>query len=347
MLLGLIPCFMVTLEFPNREQRYAFISPQIGPTHAIFKSLCKDDQPIDILILGSSLAMCALDPLILEKELSKQLDRPSVVLNLAIHWRGEEIPFLLLNEILKQREVKMLIWSSPETITWSNEPHSLAFHFWNNERNFKNLRNLPLENQIQYYTGSLLSFPRLAYLALTHGNHFETPIFDMIDNYGPNGGLPWELGFREQTEDRKSDQPDKFIPYHKDAPIITENDLVYSTSSKQNFYFGKNEVNAYQKAFLNKIGKLCHENSIPLVCFKMPTYAEYNYQQIHFPVYWPDHFEIPLTLMGVLPHQLFPNMDKTERRRFYTDAHLNANGQKYLSEAIAPALSKFYAGTIK
>ena len=160
-LLASMPWLMSVFDFPNREQRYSFISPQVGPTHAIFKALCKDTQPVDILILGSSLSMCALDPTILERELTNHLGRPSVVLNLSVHWRGEEIPFLLLKEILKQRKVKMLIWSSPQSITWAEEPHELAFHFWDNGSNFSNLHDLPLKNQLQYLTGSILSLPRL------------------------------------------------------------------------------------------------------------------------------------------------------------------------------------------
>ena len=338
---------MVVFQFPNREQRYAFISPQIGPTHVIFKAITKDIKPVDILILGSSLAMCALDPIILEKELTKQLGRPSVVLNLSVHWRGEEIPFLLLSEILKQRKVKMLIWSSPETITWTDEPHALAFHFWENKSYFKNLQNLSLINQLQYYTGTILSFPRLAYLGFTHGSTFERPIFDMIDDYGPNGGLARKLAFRNNVRLDGKRISYKFEEYHKESPAIVENDFVYSESNSCNFSFGNIEVNSYQKAFLKKIGSLCLTNGITLACFKNPTLMDHKYDQIRFPTFWSEHFSQSVTYMGIQSKKLFPNTDENERKKFYTDSHLNANGQRYLSQTIAPVLASFYAQKIQ
>jgi hypothetical protein len=334
-----VPFLSVIFNFPNKEQRYAFLSPQIGPTHAIFKAVLQENEQIDILILGASLSMCALDPIILENELNQLSRNPLVVYNVSTNWRSEDIPYVFLNDIIEKKKVKMVIWSSIDPKFGKRDPHDLAFQIWDHGKGFQNLDELPLRSKLQYLTGSILAFPRNSYLRLTRARNFKTPVMEELKNYGPQGGLPKKLGF---TDTSLAQKPTKFVLFNNSPPDLDASSMIFSTETKGNFSFGNYNTNRLQDAFIKKIGRICMNNDVKLACLKIPTFEDRNDKVVNFSSFWPDVFGTDVDLIGVAPAKLLDGLDESSIKLLYYDAHFNMNGQRFFTSAISKAIYNLY-----
>ena len=57
---------------------------------------------------------------------------------------------------------------------------------------------------------------------------------------------------------------------------------------------------------------------------------------------WKEIYGPDVDIIGVRPELLFPGFDEEKTKLFYYNDHLNANGSRYLSEALAPTFLKLY-----
>ena len=328
----LIPLICHLFKFPERELAYKSFSPQLGPTQVLYREIFQEKEVVDILVLGSSLMMCAIDPVLLSETISPKGTKSLNILNLSTNWRSEDINFVILNDLVKRRSVKTLIWSPISPDFSNNEgPHELGFQFWNHGENFEITRSLPVKYQLNYFTGSILNFPRSIYLSLTRGDKRSKPFFDIPQkyNFGPKGAL-------HQTQNYFFEPWEKI---EKKIPIIDIQSSIYSSQSHGNFKFSEKSVSDFQRIMISKLGDICAENGISTICLSLPNFRNHLSQNVLLHENWSKVLNTENIMVGISPKSLYKNLSEEEIRMFYFDSgHMNLNGQRYYTKAIAPVI---------
>ena len=328
----LIPLICHSFNFPEREFAYKSLSPQLGPTQVIHREIFKEKEVVDILVLGSSLMMCAIDPVLLSETISPKDTKPLNILNLSTNWRSEDINFVILNDLVKRRRVKTLIWSPISPYFTSNTgPHEFGFQFWDHGENFEITRSLPTKYQLNYYTGSILNFPRLIYLSLNRGDKRSKPFFDIPEkyNFGPKGSLHQKQNYFYE--------PWKNID--KKIPSFDIQSCIYSSKSHGNFQFSEKKVSDFQRIMISKLGDICAENEISTICLSLPNFKNYLRQNVLLHENWSKILNADNVMVGINPTKLYKDLTEEEIQMFYYDnAHMNLNGQRYYTKAIAPVI---------
>jgi len=119
--------------------------------------------------------------------------------------------------------------------------------------------------------------------------------------------------------------------------------LTYSAGNKEAFQFSDAALPELQTAMMRKIGVLARKHGVKLVCLHMTGEEERRSTVIKERSFWPDTFQSEVSMVGVPGGSLFAGLsDQEVRKLFYDYQHFNANGQKYFTPAITPALMQLY-----
>jgi hypothetical protein len=103
-----------------------------------------------------------------------------------------------------------------------------------------------------------------------------------------------------------------------------------------------------QLHFSQKLGVLAQAHGCKLVIIHIPMFDERHSPLISEPIFWPDILPGQVTMIGIPPATLFKGLtDDDIKKLFRNSEHLNANGQKYFTSLMTPALLKIYESEIQ
>ena len=108
---------------------YATVPTKAGAFPYIQHEIFEEKSDIDVLILSTSLLWTAIDTPYLQTELSKAIGRDAEVVTLGSNWRGEDLNYVMLRDLLERRKVKSLIFSMPADYQIMDEPHNQSAHW--------------------------------------------------------------------------------------------------------------------------------------------------------------------------------------------------------------------------
>jgi len=75
----------------------------------------------------------------------------------------------------------------------------------------------------------------------------------------------------------------------------------------------------------------------------VPWYTEHESETVDERSNWPQLLGDDISVVGITPRRLFEGMkDEEIRLHYYDGAHLNLNGNRFFTRAIAPALLKLH-----
>ena len=124
-----------------------------GKAKWIYERIIFDDTPIDIVFIGTSHTLNAIDSEIIEEELSRQFQEKLHVVNLALPHFGRDMHLLLTRFLLKYRTPKLIVLEvreseardmHPATHYLANSEDLLKAPIFVNIRYLSNLSQLPL-----------------------------------------------------------------------------------------------------------------------------------------------------------------------------------------------------------
>ena len=192
---------------------------------------------------------------------------------------------------------------------------------------------------MSFYSSAILGTPRNL-LGLTRTNR---PVIKSDDIWVPlatNAVNPiTRLGSLsvQITEDRN------FLAYAPETGDKASCVSVYSNETKNDFAFGNFKLMPTQAAFAKKMGNMSEHYGVTLVYLHVPKSTEMHASTIEEAIFWPDAFNADVKLVGIPPVKFFQGISKSDVQKLYFESHhLNANGQKFLTAIITPALINLY-----
>ena len=330
-----IICFFISLPvimhhfelYPDKVELYKSIPNNYGPYHSFSREIFKSKDTLDLLFIGSSLLWTGIDDQYISKMLSEINDSDINVKLFGINWRGEDILYYIIRDIVENLPVKRLILSMPTTKHNDNNIHNVLYRFLQYPHYKDYILGLNSKYNFIYYAASILSAPRQLITNFKKENTFSNyENFDQIGSYKVNSGF--------------NGAPFKYVN-RKNSNYFSEKNTMYSFA-ESNFKFQGPDINEYQKHYIGKIFELLENNDIKTAIIHIPKYSERESDKISERVCWPKTFDTKVDIIGIKPNELFKSMSEDSIKYFYYDEHLNSNGNEYFTESIFPAIAKFY-----
>ncbi|MBI1860728.1 MAG: hypothetical protein HYR96_07415 [Deltaproteobacteria bacterium] len=153
-----LPWALPSLPGYRPEQKFHSAPSHGGHYQFMAHSIFEETGDIDLLVLGSSYIWNAVNTDLLAETLvpGKKL----VTLNLGANWRGEDLIYLLLKELLQRRRVHTVVIDPPEGDAGRKEPHYYSLYWWIAGEHIGELNGLDLPSKFRLWAYSYLGAPR-------------------------------------------------------------------------------------------------------------------------------------------------------------------------------------------
>jgi hypothetical protein len=285
-----------------------------------------DPRPdIDILFIGDSMLRFGVDAGLVEQEMSQALGRPARVLMFGFQHRGEEVYYLALRDLLAHhKRPKLLVLNLPRAPFHVDRPHPSDWELVSPGESPAFYEGLAWRYRFRLYAEQVLGFPRVI-LALLHDRHAALRPDD-------HGSALREDGFEGAP----------FVRYTPPVPQFAARQMIYSAETKDRWSYEGGSLFPYAENFDRKLVALAAEHHIPLVALSVPLQSRAEHRQIMELTNWSTYFGVPIRMVGVPPAELFAGLSADEIKKLYWNDHFNANGSRYFTKAIMPALLQLY-----
>lgn len=323
-----LPQLLYHLGLPQREESYKAMPIRgAGFPAAQARTIFVDPKDADIVLLGSSIVRSAVSATQLEQAVHASTGRSVHVVVLALSFQGFDQDYQLLQDYLARHKAPALVlWSMPRPVRASlTSPHCNSFFWWHQGDNDNVMAGLPIRDRLAILGEMILGAPRLA-----------------LAKYRPNR-LGAHEGGDPQTGDRTGYMDSRFIedaldpPTHDPSSLLLSRDQVYIDRSNE-------ELDSYQLHFALKVVQLLHERGSSIVFLAhIPSGDDYGTRIIPEMAWWPGLLNVPAPVLGISADDAFGRVSRERYRHFFRDVHMNQNGQRLFTSAIAPTILEIYA----
>lgn len=310
------------LKRQDRYRIYGRVDHKIG---YIEKKIFKNKRPIDFLFLGPSGTWTSVNARLLENRLRSKFGKKIIVQNFGHIFIGLDLDYIILSDLIQQREVKNLFLGMPAIR--QKELHRAVRSLWDP---FLHSADMESDLFIRTYSDKLLeSFPSL--IKQFRDPHYR--FFVPFENY--NGAFVLKKGF--STLESSIDHKAPFTPNPRAPLSLRLSEIVFQSDEAKDF----GQYTEYQEYYLKKIVELCREKKINLYFLATPAIAPDEDASKINKLSSKNDLNVPY--FGVPMARLFPGEDFNKVKEFfYNSRHTNANGANYFSASILPALEEIY-----
>lgn len=113
----------VLVNEPTREVAYNAVQKDCRTGEWVYKRLYQSEVPVDVAFVGTSMTMCGINDRILEERLRKEQGLDVHIANLGICRTGVNLHWLLVRDLLEEKQPKLLFVEAPQRLTAVGHPH--------------------------------------------------------------------------------------------------------------------------------------------------------------------------------------------------------------------------------
>ena len=331
---------------PSREAGYGAEGWFFGPYPWDQKQIFQETNDIDIVIIGSSRLMYAIDPSYVQQQLGAKLGRPAVVRTIGWFQAGYDSLYFAARDLLAHRKVRLLVFAD-EQPTGHFHVHTRAYRWFTFGDNWPEIAGLPWAVRMNYYSDAILGLPHnLWSLASPPGAvWFKPPTEDFyrIIYNAPNpatrlGAIDAQITTIPGME---------FQPFQPTNAVSPADVLRYDSQNRTNFSFSPEGIQPEQLFFLRKLAALTRANATGLLALHAPETNDFTAGTVCERACWPELLDPDVQLVGVPGTKLFAGLtDREKLQLFYNENHLNKNGQQFYTRLVTPALLQIYENNI-
>jgi hypothetical protein len=328
---------------PSREAIYSSIWWASGDFPYMDGQIFQEKGDVDIVFMGSSHIWAAFDTPYVQEQLSKELGRPSVARTFGWAWPGYDPLYFVAKDLLVHRHVRMLVFEDDFDPT--GQPHPIMPHLYRYGEDPGVLDGLSASLRSEYYFAAIAGMPR-NFLDMVRPNlpaDLNIPSYWEIHGNAPNlpsnlGAITTHIGYTPHGSEMAP-----FVAFTPQTSVTPDDVCIYSEETKTNFAFSSAGLPPMELHFIQKFAALARDNGCKLVVIHNPKYDERHSTVISEPVFWPDILPGEITMIGIPPATLYRGLSDDDTKKLYSDyLHLNANGQRYFTTLMTPALLKIY-----
>jgi hypothetical protein len=333
---------VLTTYAVNSQTRYLVMSKRVGPTDWHANQILKETAPLDILFLGNSRMLAAIDHATLQQEFQKRGRRVTSA-TIGAQFNAQDLSYTYLRDFFDRRKARLVIVQAPEVEFPQTDSNPSVKYIRTLRRRDPGLDLSRPALAAPDYGEMALIGPRLLLASVLSPGPIVRGVFNFRSE-NPNleetlGTVAPDWGYRERddvagprTPFVTADLPDGALPailIRPGAPIPPGVVLI------------DNPLSPTEAAYLPAIKALCSKNNAKLAFMYEPFADHQN----------PNIIEVPRQLLALdVPiiaetrNRMFGDATIEKMRQYYSDYfHFNSNGSREGTRLYAPAIESLLA----
>ena len=309
------------------------MSKRVGPSDWHANQVLKDTRPLDILVLGNSRMLTAIDHAALREDVHTP-DGPLRSETIAARFNGYDLTYTFLKDFFTHRHARLVVINYPDIAQIDNHPGEKYLRRLGQSDPGLNIKRPGLA--ITDYAEMALIGPRLALASIVRPGSLTRQGYrtmeDAPDFEQTRGSYIPDEGYQENKSSPRAafaryDSPDK----PQSAIIITP-----GAPLPPGVVLTDKPLTSIESAYLPAIEKLCEENGAILAFMMLPMATSQGPIEISSQV-----LALGAPIVAASPESMFGKIPAERIKENYFDPlHLNSNGARRSAQVFGPAFQK-------
>jgi hypothetical protein len=322
---------ILTTLVVSPEIRYLVMSKRVGPSDWHASQILKETEPLDILFLGNSRMLSAIDHDVLRKEVHTS-GAPLKSETIAANFNGYDLTYTFLSDFFAHRHVRMVVINYPDFPQVDNHPGEKYIRRLGQPDPGFDIKNPGLA--VTDYAEMALIGPRLALASIIRPGSLTRQGYRTMED------------FPDFEQTRGTNAPDEGYQENKDMPhaAFVRYDSPESPHPAEIIRSGApmpvgmlltdTPLTPIESTYLPAIKRLCEDNSAVLVLMKLPMADSEGPMEISSQV-----LALGIPIVAASSESMFGNIPIQRKKYNYSDhIHFSSNGARQSAHVFGPAL---------
>jgi hypothetical protein len=322
---------ILTTIVVSPETRYLVMSKRVGPSDWHTNQILKETGPVDILFIGNSRMLTAVDHTALREEVHTP-GAPLKSETIAANFNGYDMTYTFLTDFFAHRRARLIVINYPDFPQVDNHPAEKYVRRLGQPDPGLDIRSANLA--ISNYAEMALIGPRLALASIIRPGSITRVGYRSMeytaDLEQTQGSYVPDEGYQEN----KSSPRAAFVRYQspdRPHPAVT---ILPSTSIPPGMVLTDRALTPIEAAYLPAIKALCEKNGAALALLMLPMANTQGPMEVSRQV-----LALRIPVMAASLQSMFGNIPiERIKENYYDHIHFNANGARRSAEVYGPAL---------
>jgi hypothetical protein len=313
------------------ETRYLVMSKRVGPSDWHTNQILKETGPLDVLLLGNSRMVSAIDHAALRQEVHTPA-APLKSETIGANFNGYDLSYTFLRDFFAHRHARLVVLNYPDFPQVDNHPGEKYIRRLGEPDPGLDIGNLDLT--ISNYAEMALIGPRLVLASLVRPGSLTRQGYRTMEEFPDleqtQGTDAPEEGYQE---DRGAPRA-AFVRYRAPGaprPAVT---LHWGAATPPGVVLTDRALTPIESAYLPAIKALCEKNNAALALMKLPMADSQSPIEISSQV-----LALGIPIVAASLESMFGDIPTERVKENYSNyIHFNANGARRSAETYGPAL---------
>ena len=330
-LAGILLSPILTTLVVSPETRYLVMSKRVGPSDWHTKQIFEETAPLDILFIGNSRMLTAIDHTVLREEVHTP-GAPLKSETIAANFNGYDMTYTFLTDFFAHRHARLVVINYPDFPQIDNHPAEKYVRRLGQPDPGMDIRspNLAIPN----YAEMALIGPRLALTSIIHPGSITRLGYRSMENLNNLQETQGVYLADEGYQENKSSPPAAFV--RDDSPDSPHPAVTIRPggSIPPGMVLTDRELTPIESAYLPAIKTLCEKNGAVLAFMMLPIANSRGPMDVSRQV-----LALGIPIMAASLESMFGDVPTERIKENYFDyIHFNANGARRSAEVYGPAL---------
>jgi hypothetical protein len=313
------------------ETRYLVMSKRVGPSDWHTKQILRETGPLDILFVGNSRILTAIDHTVLRDEVHTP-GAPLKSETVAANFNGYDMIYTFLTDFFAHRHARLVVINYPDFPQVDNNPAEKYIRRLGQPDPGLELSSPGLA--VTNYAEMALIGPRLALASIIRPGSITREGYRAMESLADleqkQGSFVPDAGYQEN----KSSPREAFVRYdspHSPQPAVT---IRPGASIPPGMVVTDTALTPIEAAYLPAIKALCEKNGAALAIMMLPMANSEGPMEISRQV-----LALGIPIMAASLESMFGDIPSERIKENYFDhIHFNANGGRRSAAVYGPAL---------
>jgi hypothetical protein len=322
---------VLTALVVSPETRYLVMSKRVGPSDWHMNEVLKETRPLDILVLGNSRMLTAIDHSALREDVHTS-DGPLRSETIAARFNGYDLTYTFLKDFFKHRHARLVVINYPDIPQIDSHPGQKYIRTLGQPDPGLDIKSPSLA--ITDYAEMALIGPRLALASIFRPGSLTRQGYRTMEDFPDfektRGSYTPDEGYQEN----KSSPRASFAQY--DSPDKPQPAIIISPGAPlpTGVVLTNRALTSIELAYLPAIKTLCEENGAMLAFMMLPLATSQEPIEVSNQV-----LALGVPVIAASPESMFGNISSERIKENYFDPlHLNSNGARRSAQVFGPAL---------
>src|ERR1700722_18749285 len=313
------------------ETRYLVMSKRVGPSDWHTNQILKETGPLDVLLLGNSRMVSAID----HAALREQVHTPGPPLKsetIGANFNAYDLSYTFLRDFFAHRHAQLVVLNYPDFPQIDNHPGEKYIRRLGQSDPGMDIGNLGLT--ISNYAEMALIGPRLALASIVRPGSITRQGYRTMEEFPDlertQGSNTPEEGYQEN----RGSPREAFVRYSSSGaprPAVT---IRSGAAIPPGVVLTDRALTPIESAYLPAIKALCEKNNAVLALMKLPMADSQGPIEISRQV-----LALGIPIVAASLESMFGDIPTERIKENYSNhIHFNANGARRSAEAYGPAL---------